>query len=161
MGTGTWLLWRWLDMSDAQLEQEARELANILKDVVERESDATFPGWLRHCGDRGAGDFEIGLLDLNIVWWAGLSEAAARAVEIAREEKMVGLDVVEPMVYLIDGGMLNIPLVKRPPPQGYKKPHWIPVIFIPYRKLLERARKNPKRYPENVVAEARKGAHRG
>jgi hypothetical protein len=33
------------------------------------------------------------------------------------------------MVYFIDGGALDLPLVQRPPSNGYRDPHWLPVVI--------------------------------
>jgi hypothetical protein len=33
------------------------------------------------------------------------------------------------LVYFFDGGALQLPIAKRTSQQGYKKPHWFPVVF--------------------------------
>lgn len=75
------------------------------------------------------GSYELGLASKNVVFWTRMSEAFAEAVSTALRSGRIHQTPTEPLVYLIDGGYLDMPLVKRPPKRGYKEPHWLPVAF--------------------------------
>lgn len=63
----------------------------------------------------------------NIVLWVNLG---FEVIEAFNELKAGGAIHPKPssyMIYLIDGGTLNMPLVKSM--RHYKKPHWLPVVF--------------------------------
>jgi hypothetical protein len=68
----------------------------------------------------------------NIVFWSGMSEEAYLAIEQIRKEGEYEMVPTSVMVYMVDGMMLNMPLVKRK--TRYKKPHWLPVAFNPVRR---------------------------
>jgi hypothetical protein len=75
----------------------------------------------------------------NLVLWVGMSEAAIEAMmELLREKK---IDIVSTnlLVYLADGGMLQMPLVKSIKTK-YKKPHWLPVVFNKEKELTTNKR---------------------
>ena len=42
--------------------------------------------------------------------------------------------------YLVDGAMLQMPLAKRPPKQGYATPHWAPACFRPIEHIAPKER---------------------
>ena len=77
------------------------------------------------------GSYELGLGHLNVVFWSRMSKAFADAVTAAVRSDAVHQVPTEPLVYLIDGGYLDMPLVKRPPKSGYRAPHWLPVALYP------------------------------
>lgn len=82
--------------------------------------------WLEARGIEPKGDFEISLIP-NVVLWSGMSQAFCDVVEGVRP--LTELHGSTVLVYLIDGGMLKMPIAKRPPKAGYKKPHWAPVTL--------------------------------
>jgi hypothetical protein len=75
------------------------------------------------------GDIELSFEAVNGVLWAGMSQAFADALELLRSQGRVHVHGTSPLVYLIDGGMLRLPVAKRPPKGGYKQPHWVPVCL--------------------------------
>ena len=75
------------------------------------------------------GSYELGLGDKNIVFWARMSKEFADAVTGALDSGAVHSVPTVPLVYLIDGGYLDMPIVKRPPKSGYRVPHWLPVVL--------------------------------
>lgn len=68
-------------------------------------------------------------LSPNRIAWAGLSECLATALASLVRENVVALDPVDPLIYLVDGASLDLPLANRPPKSGYRKPHWVPVVL--------------------------------
>jgi hypothetical protein len=67
----------------------------------------------------------------NIVAWSGMSEVFADLLVELRTRCNVETKPAHPLVYFIDGRMVRLPVVKRFPKGGYKKPHWLPVTFSP------------------------------
>lgn len=67
--------------------------------------------------------------DGNIVYWHNVSEAAAAAVVNLVASGQVELTPCTLLVYLVDGKVPKLPIANRPPKQGYKKPHWLPVTL--------------------------------
>jgi hypothetical protein len=65
----------------------------------------------------------------NIFVWVGMSPEFFAAIKQLVEERLVKFGPTQPLVYMIDGQTLNMPLAKRPPARGYAKPHWLPVTF--------------------------------
>ena len=65
----------------------------------------------------------------NMVLWAELTEDAASAItNLIKSELLVMVDGSQ-MTYMIHGRMLNLPIAKRRPKNGYKTPHWV-VAFL-------------------------------
>jgi hypothetical protein len=75
------------------------------------------------------GDREIRHTQLNIVEWSGVSEAALDIMDKLLSEGFCHRYPTSTLVYLMDGRMLRLPLAHRPPKNGYKEPHWLPVVF--------------------------------
>jgi hypothetical protein len=63
----------------------------------------------------------------NIFLWGGVSEEFVDVVMRLMNEKQIYAHPADWMSYLIDGGMLQLPIAKRA--HQYKKPHWLPVCF--------------------------------
>ncbi len=74
------------------------------------------------------GDFAL-MIDesSNIVLWAGISEELSDLITKLIQEQRIFYHPASWMAYLIDGGILRFPLMKRA--RTYKKPHWAPVCF--------------------------------
>jgi len=69
--------------------------------------------------------------DENIVFWMGANDDFINAlVELVNSGDIYAVEV-HPLIYLIDGKMLTLPIAKRPPKAGYKEPHWMPVVLNP------------------------------
>lgn len=66
----------------------------------------------------------------NMALWVGMSrEFFEIACAVYRDER-IELGPTDMFVYLIDGRVpMGIPVAKRPPKSGYRKPHWLPVVF--------------------------------
>lgn len=67
--------------------------------------------------------------DDNIVFWAGMSVTACEAIRELQADKKVRLEAVSFLVYLGDGAALSLPMVGKPPRNGYKKLHWLPTVL--------------------------------
>jgi hypothetical protein len=63
----------------------------------------------------------------KLALWASVSEGFMDAFdEIA---PLVDLEPCHLLVYLMDGAVLQLPLAKRPPKNGYRKLHWAPAVL--------------------------------
>jgi hypothetical protein len=68
--------------------------------------------------------------DPNIVWWAGMSQVFADVMVRLLDTRVVELQPTSVLTYLVDGQILNFPIVRgRPPKGGYKKVHWLPETY--------------------------------
>ena len=91
----------------------------------------------------------VGNLDHNIVWWSGLSKAAFDAVGIARDEKMIKVDVANFRTYLLEGTVMDYPIAVDLPKSGrFEELHWGPVLFVSRKVYDARRKANPDEYPE-------------
>jgi hypothetical protein len=73
------------------------------------------------------GDRELHIASMNVVLWSGISPEFVELVD-----QTTGRLEVKPtsvLVYLLDGGMLSYPVAKQPPPGGYRRTRWLPVVF--------------------------------
>jgi hypothetical protein len=61
--------------------------------------------------------------------WAGVNDQFVDALDIFRDSGRIEPRAASVLTYFIDGGMLKIPIAKRPPKGGYKKDHWLPLVF--------------------------------
>ena len=71
----------------------------------------------------------------NLVVWAGMSHEFADLMRDALKSNRIYPHPSSSLTHLIDGGMLTLPVAKRLPKNGYKKPHWMPTVFrtVPYK----------------------------
>ena len=65
----------------------------------------------------------------NTFLWSGMTQEACDAVRFLLDNNLVKLEPCNVLVYLYDGGVLNLPIAKRV--YKYKSPHWFPVVFNP------------------------------
>ncbi len=109
-------------------------IAEAIVDVVRRRPAATFVELLNHLRDIGVavdGDVDIHLGPPNVFLWFDVTQELADCII-----DLVGRQVVYPhpsnyLVYLFDGGVPRLPIATRVTARGYKKPHWLPVVFWP------------------------------
>ncbi len=74
------------------------------------------------------GDYEIYSNQCdNVVFWDGWNEAAMNLINELLHDKLIFKEPAQPLIYLIDGKCLTLPIVKRA--MKYKTPHWLPVVF--------------------------------
>jgi hypothetical protein len=95
--------------------------------VLAKQQGTSFVELERIDGFSG-GDFCLEMRH-NAVLWTGLQQEAVDAVTELVNSKRAQLLQVNPLIYLIDGKALTFPVAKRVPPNGYKKPHWLPVVL--------------------------------
>jgi len=117
-------------------------LAEDVAGLVKRRRHVSMVEIMRLAGDEGKGNGELKFEKYggNVVIWRGMSEELADAIMEISSDGLIHphatLDTIGgiPMTYLIDGMSLKLPIVKNIPKNGYKKPHWLPVVFEPGRR---------------------------
>ena len=66
----------------------------------------------------------------NLFLWAGMSRRFCEAVSRCKNGKRIFAHPAStPFVYIVDGVYPSLPLAKKPTREGYKTPHWTPVVF--------------------------------
>jgi hypothetical protein len=99
----------------------------IVRFVTANGPGTSFVELMHHFGEAARGDFAMGFGPPNIYVWAGMSEEFVDAFTAARPR--LEFKPAHFLVYLIDGQMPTWPIARRAPKNGYKKPHWIPVVM--------------------------------
>ena len=74
------------------------------------------------------GEFEIySPVNDNVIFWCGWNREAIEILNELKTENLVEQEPVQPLVYLIDGAALSLPVVRRA--VNYQTPHWLPLVF--------------------------------
>lgn len=63
----------------------------------------------------------------NVILWTGWNKEAIEVINNLKRSEKIEQVLTDPIIYLIDGKALNMPIVKKY--KDYKKPHWLPVVF--------------------------------
>ena len=109
-------------------------LADAIVEIVTRWDCVTFAELPRRLVDVGLnaddlrGEHTLELAG-NVILWAGLSVELVDTLRSLLSTQRLYLHPATEWTYFGDGGMLTLPVVKRPPPAGYRKPHWLPACL--------------------------------
>lgn len=109
------------------------EIVAVCVKTVEKQDYVTFVELMNiidGCGVPTEGQQAITLGGRpNTLLWAGMSQEAVDIVyDIVKQTDQAGASV---LMYMVDGGMLNFPVVKRFREKDYVKERWLPVCFRP------------------------------
>lgn len=111
---------------------KATEIADTIAELCQVDSSVTHGTLCNRLGDDVRGDIQVSIGE-NLVVFVGASEAFADAVQLLGTETpaRVVLRPIEFLCLLIDGCPIpaKMPPARRPPPQGYKTPHFMSVCF--------------------------------
>ena len=161
-------------MNKHRKHRKYRREGTLAEDVVTfitRRPGASMAELMYLAGDEGEGNLEWRLGHVsggNIVIWTDMSQDLVAVLAGVLDNKLAHTHPAHetvygiPMVYFMDGQWLNLPIVQKPPKNGYKKPHWLPVVFYPgYKCYSHRLRDacpnylkgDADRERSNVVAE--------
>lgn len=79
-----------------------------------------------------SGPYALGI-GQNVDLWHGLSKAVLSILEDLRTSGLIHYEPTGHLTYLIDGAVLNLPLVKsaKAYAKGYRTLHWLPVTVEP------------------------------
>ncbi len=97
-------------------------------EYIRQNGDASFANLMDLLGDEAKGEmcWEIGT---NVILWFGMSEEMCTTLLQMKNDKLIEPVGCSPIIYLIDGHFPQAPIAKRPTLKGYKKEHWLPVLF--------------------------------
>ncbi|HSY32530.1 MAG TPA: hypothetical protein VLA42_11100 [Verrucomicrobiae bacterium] len=103
-----------------------QEMARKILDFVDGWQPATFYELIEHLGTEAKGDQAVEIPTYPNVWaWDGVSSKFIDALNLIKSKLCP--NTTDPLVYLMDGGILNLPIAKKIAP--YKTPHWLPVTL--------------------------------
>lgn len=78
--------------------------------------------------DGFCGDYTWSRSDTNLILWDGISEDGQRALRELLDENQICGSTCSPLVYMIDGKALALPIAKNAR-KAYKNPRWLPLVF--------------------------------
>jgi len=106
------------------------DLKAWLLDFIRVYGNATFGEIINRMGDEGKGDYTYESVDCpNMFFWVGASELLIDAVDDLLGENKICFKPTHWLTCAYDGHVLRLPIAKKPPKRGYKKPHWLPVVI--------------------------------
>ena len=116
--------------------------AEDVAELVEQKGHVSMVEIMRLAGDWGEGNKDLQWQE-NLYLWVDMSDGLVEVMMEVQERKLIPPHPDEirgqwPMSHFIDGGILNIPIAKRIPKGGYKKPHWLPVVFQPGQRCSDK-----------------------
>ena len=117
------------------------EMSERIVEFVAHRSGASFPEIIGELGPEAEGDLQWSIAP-NTILWVGLSEKFVKAFQLAKP--IVRPHPADPLVYLMDGAALQLPIAKRIRKEGYKREHWFPVVFNLSDEEKARRRKSRK-----------------
>lgn len=104
----------------------SRQMAKIILGMVEKKGAVSFVEIRNRIGDTALGDYSWTIAPNTILWRGMSTELLAAFQELSDRIVPVPTNLV---IYIVDGDFLTLPIAERPTPHGYKKPHWLPVVF--------------------------------
>lgn len=106
-------------------------------DFIRERRHVSFVELERLLGDQMDGDYALWIGNENIILWSGVSQQFADTFNDLVRTGAVRLVPASLFIYLADGKVLGLPLVKGR--YRYKQPHWLPVTLdIPEGKGREK-----------------------
>lgn len=66
----------------------------------------------------------------NVLLWIAATPEMADVFHDVIGDDRVEMKPTVPLLYMMDGKVLTIPLAKRVPKLGYKNPRWLPVVIV-------------------------------
>lgn len=104
-------------------------ITKIKKLVKEKDGGISFVEIEMEFGNDAKGEYGYNLDGKNIVLWDSLSKELLEAIKFCTTKDIIEMKPCMPVIYSIDGKVLDLPLAKRIPKNGYKKTRWLPVVF--------------------------------
>lgn len=118
------------------------ELSKAIMALVKENDCTSFVELEKLCQQHGVehrGDLAmmLGEPERNIIVWANMSPIFYGVVRELIERKAIFIWLSIPLVYAIDGKVLDLPVLRaKTPKKTYSRPMWLPIVFrcIPSRK---------------------------
>lgn len=109
---------------------EPEGFENWLLGFIEAYGNVTFGEIMNRMEDGGKGDWSMHIPDReDLIVWAGANELLINTVNKLLVEERIHCKPTSWLTCLYDGHVLKLPIAKKPPKKGYKKPHWVPVVL--------------------------------
>ena len=115
------------DEKDVYNPKEKERIKSEIIHLIRKYHSVTFPQLNRKI-EKFKGNREMGLLEHNIIFWAGLSKEAIVAINELEQEKFFRFEDSDILIYGLDGEILTYPIAKQH--RKYKKPRWAPVMLV-------------------------------
>lgn len=114
-----------------QEKAQAGDLQGAVLEYVRQFDFVTFAELQRRLEPFAAvrGQISISLSNLGLVLWAGLSDPLADAILALVKAGELRYEATDQFAYWLDGMVLDLPLPRRVPRGGYKRPRWLPVCL--------------------------------
>jgi hypothetical protein len=77
----------------------------------------------------GENNMFLGDPDKNILVGFDMRADVVDALGELSNENRIDMQITVPLIYMIDGGIPTLPVAKQLPKNGYKKLHWLPIVF--------------------------------
>ena len=106
-------------------------LKSTISEYVKKYDSVSYAELQRDIGATSEGDHAHLFEDMNVILWTGMSKSFAEAIKALENEGVIHSHPSVYFVYLVDGRIPRLDIAIRPPKDGYKKPHWLPVVFRP------------------------------
>lgn len=110
------------------------QMAEKILALVSEGGGTSYAQIMNLIGEEAKGDYSWELVP-NLVEWSGMSQTLLDALNSLKDK--IEKRPASLITYLVDGRALPYPLTKRFRRDGYKKPHWQPVVF--YLRTMPRA----------------------
>ena len=108
-----------------------KKLEKRLYEYISGNPHTSFAEINKHFGDESKGGCSLSLTEYpSMVIWGNLSDSYVSAIEHLIEIKKIYSHPSQPLIYFIDGCVLDLPEAKRK--MHYKKPHWLPVTLCTF-----------------------------
>ncbi len=117
------------------------EMAKKIEDHVKEYKHVSFVEIMRLFGQEAKGDYCMEILP-NCILWSGMSMELVDAINDCLIRGTIVPKGTSLMVYFVDGMFPKWPLAKRLPKNGFKTPHWVPVVFNPPGEKLNARKTN-------------------
>lgn len=119
-----------VEHSRSELTAAISRFIRTRRDCSFAELEYEFPDDFNRRDDDGRA-VSFGMLDQNVVFWAGLSDRMASTLIQMNDESRLHFWPTHFIVYFADGRVPNLPLAKNIPTAGYKQERWLPVVIKP------------------------------
>ena len=67
--------------------------------------------------------------DTNLIFWSGWNKNTFDIINEMVKDNYLKRSPCDMVIYLMDGKVSTLPIAHRYPSGGYKKPHWLPIVF--------------------------------
>jgi len=103
-----------------------QEMADRILDLIAKHGDTTFPEIINSIGDEARGNIAFELSP-NTILWDGISQTLFDSFALIKDK--LELHKTHFLIPAFDGALLDLPIARSAPKKGYKRPHWLPIVF--------------------------------